>query len=262
LKNISEQKEELTPVVLQELEKNLGELKKLQEEADAQTLPLGMIIRDIRSQTLEEQLGFLEDFQEKNPSQAAILLDSILDKRLTEAIGKVTTSEEAVSSDIAGLAVLSRLEIQQIGDWLRENNLNQYGDLEETNYAGGTPLFDEATGETSDRFDYLLEKFSDRPWQEEELKEATEEMLREEETYLNLWQKGLEQTETQILIPSQPLEEKLEELYNELPEESQGVIRGVRNLERVQQRTETRQLEQPTQIQSQSGAVEAQENQP
>ena len=263
LKNISEQKEELTPVVLRELEKNLGELKKLQEEADAQTLPLGMIIRDIRSQTLEEQLGLLEAFQEKNPSQAAILLDSILDERLTRAIGKVTISEEAVSLDISGLAVLTRLEMRQIGDWLRENNLNQYGDLKGTNYAGGTPLFDEATGETSDRFDYLLEKFPDRPWQEEELKEATEEMLREEENYLNLWQKGLEQIEIQILIPSQPLEEKLEELYNKLPEENQGVIRGViRNLERVQQRTETRWLEQPTQIQSQSqpGAIEAQGN--
>ena len=264
LKNISEQEEELTPVVLQELEKNLGELKKLQEEADAQTLLLGTIIRDIRSQTLEEQLGFLEAFQEKNPSQAAILLDSILDERLTRAIGKVTASEEAVSSDISALAVLSRLEIQQIGDWLQENNLNQYGDLEGTNYTGGTPLFDETTGETSDRLEYLLEKFPDRPWQKEELKEATEEMLREEENYLNLWQKGLEQTETQILIPSQPLE-KLEELYNELPEESQGVIRGViRNLERVQQQTETRRLEQPTQsqFQSQSGAVKVQGNQP
>lgn len=42
--------------------------------------------------------------------------------------------------------------------WLAEKNLNQYGDPKDTVYAGGTPLFDEATGRTMDRIDHVLLK--------------------------------------------------------------------------------------------------------
>jgi hypothetical protein len=38
---------------------------------------------------------------------------------------------------------------------LREAGLNRYGDAPDVNYAGGTPLFDEATGETRSRRDYV-----------------------------------------------------------------------------------------------------------
>jgi hypothetical protein len=31
-------------------------------------------------------------------------------------------------------------------------------------YAGGTPLFNEATGKTMDRYDYIVMKHPDRPW--------------------------------------------------------------------------------------------------
>lgn len=48
---------------------------------------------------------------------------------------------------------------KQIDAWLVANKLNIYGDKEGTMYAGGTPLFNEATGESLDRYEYLLKKY-------------------------------------------------------------------------------------------------------
>lgn len=47
---------------------------------------------------------------------------------------------------------------ESIDAWIAENNLNQYGDPSDTMYAGGTPLFDESTGESKDRYEYILDK--------------------------------------------------------------------------------------------------------
>lgn len=55
-------------------------------------------------------------------------------------------------------------EKQQIEDWIIEQGLNQYGDLKDTVYIGGTPLFDEKTGERIDRYEYILRNHLDRPW--------------------------------------------------------------------------------------------------
>lgn len=43
-----------------------------------------------------------------------------------------------------------------IDAWLVAQNLNQYGDPRDRVYAGGSPLFNEATGETTDRYYYIL----------------------------------------------------------------------------------------------------------
>ena len=56
------------------------------------------------------------------------------------------------------------LTLEAIDRWLKQQGLNQYGDPQGTMYAGGTPLFDEATGERTDRLDYLLHKFPNHPW--------------------------------------------------------------------------------------------------
>ena len=45
-----------------------------------------------------------------------------------------------------------------IDRWIEENNLNQYGDSKDTMYTGGTPLFDETTGKTIDRYRYIIER--------------------------------------------------------------------------------------------------------
>lgn len=47
---------------------------------------------------------------------------------------------------------------KRIDRWIKENNRNPYGDPPGTIYTGGTPLFDERTGRTRDRYDYILDR--------------------------------------------------------------------------------------------------------
>lgn len=59
---------------------------------------------------------------------------------------------------------ISAKEKEQINNWIKENDLNQYGDPKGTIYAGGSPLFNEFTGENLDLYQYILEKHPDKPW--------------------------------------------------------------------------------------------------
>jgi len=59
---------------------------------------------------------------------------------------------------------ISLEEKQLIEAWIKENDFNQYGDLKETVYIGGTPLFNEATGERIDKYEYILQRHPDKPW--------------------------------------------------------------------------------------------------
>lgn len=68
---------------------------------------------------------------------------------------------------------LTDTQKRAVDGWLSANNLNEFGDAFGTFYAGGTPLFDEATGATIDRFKYLFEKFP-------ELKRVIEEELKKQ----------------------------------------------------------------------------------
>jgi len=47
---------------------------------------------------------------------------------------------------------------KRIDRWIQKKGLNPYGDPPDTMYAGGTPLFDERTGKTRDRYEYILER--------------------------------------------------------------------------------------------------------
>ena len=58
-------------------------------------------------------------------------------------------------------------EEMRIDRWIAELGLNEYGDPKDTMYAGGNPLFDESTGETADRVEYITRAHPDRPWAEE-----------------------------------------------------------------------------------------------
>jgi hypothetical protein len=58
-------------------------------------------------------------------------------------------------------ADLSSADKQAIDDWLTKKGLNRYGDAKNAVYTGGTPLFDEATGKSVERYDYILNKFPD-----------------------------------------------------------------------------------------------------
>ncbi|MBN1209257.1 MAG: hypothetical protein JXB05_30655 [Myxococcaceae bacterium] len=45
-----------------------------------------------------------------------------------------------------------------VDTWLSSKKLDRYGNPEGTMYAGGTPLFNEATGESRDRLEYVYER--------------------------------------------------------------------------------------------------------
>lgn len=47
---------------------------------------------------------------------------------------------------------------KRIDKWIEDNKLNPYGDPRDTMYLGGTPLFNEATGKSKDKYEYILEK--------------------------------------------------------------------------------------------------------
>lgn len=59
---------------------------------------------------------------------------------------------------------ISAEEKRKIEKWIAEENLNEYGDPKNTVYSGGTPLFNEETGERIDKFQYIVAKHPDRPW--------------------------------------------------------------------------------------------------
>lgn len=60
---------------------------------------------------------------------------------------------------VAALAgELTEAQKRAIEERIAERGLNQYGDPRGTMYMGGTPLFDEATGRTRDRWEFLADK--------------------------------------------------------------------------------------------------------
>lgn len=54
---------------------------------------------------------------------------------------------------------LTDKEKAAVEEWLAKNKLNQFGDKKDTVYTGGTPLFNEQSGETLNRYEYLFKKF-------------------------------------------------------------------------------------------------------
>lgn len=68
-----------------------------------------------------------------------------------------------------GKGGVSLEEKQLIEAWIIENDLNQYGDPKDTVYMGGTPLFNEKTGERIDKYEYILQRHPDKPWLNEKV---------------------------------------------------------------------------------------------
>jgi hypothetical protein len=59
------------------------------------------------------------------------------------------------------MAELSDQQKKWIDDMIKKAGLNEFGDPKDTFYVGGTPLFDEMTGLSRDRYDYILDKHKD-----------------------------------------------------------------------------------------------------
>ncbi len=86
------------------------------------------------------------EFQENGENS----IIELMEEKSTEK--KSTSSEEQING-------LTKEKKKKIDKWLEKKGLNRYGDDKNAMYLGGTPLFDEKTGEAKDRYDYLLNKF-------------------------------------------------------------------------------------------------------
>ena len=62
------------------------------------------------------------------------------------------------------IATILAADLDLVDLWLNRQELNKYGDSVDTMYAGGSPLFNENTGESVDRYLYLTTKFPSFPW--------------------------------------------------------------------------------------------------
>lgn len=69
---------------------------------------------------------------------------------------------DKTSAEGSTAAMLSPAEHQAqencLDKWLKEKKMDPYGHPEGTMYAGGSPLFNERTGESRDRLDYVYER--------------------------------------------------------------------------------------------------------
>jgi hypothetical protein len=94
---------------------------------------------------LDENLGKVFDNSEDGQSNSFL---DIFNKK--NSVGTTTPS-----------ASLSAAQKESIDAWLEKKGLNKYGDAKNAIYTGGTPLFDEKTGQALERYDYILNKFPD-----------------------------------------------------------------------------------------------------
>jgi hypothetical protein len=59
------------------------------------------------------------------------------------------------------MANLNDQQKKWIDQTIAKKGLNEYGDPKGTVYMGGTPLFNEMTGQSTDRYDYIAKKHPD-----------------------------------------------------------------------------------------------------
>ena len=59
------------------------------------------------------------------------------------------------------MANLNDQQKKWIDETISKRGLNEYGDPKGTTYMGGTPLFNEMTGRTTDRYDYIIKNHPD-----------------------------------------------------------------------------------------------------
>jgi len=75
------------------------------------------------------------------------------------------TKYRVAKIDLSGQTItVADAEKAKIDAWLKANNLTDCGDAAGTMYPGGSCLFDEATGKTKDKYELLVKKFPDKPW--------------------------------------------------------------------------------------------------
>lgn len=101
-----------------------------------------------RLKLIDDKIGdIFNDFQK---NQQKDLIDTINNKKNIE-------SSEYKKSEYKKDAINNKQK-ELINKWLEDNNFNRYGDSKDILYTGGTPLFNESTRESIDRFDYIFKK--------------------------------------------------------------------------------------------------------
>ena len=261
LEAIQEKKEESSSIVAERLEKGLKDLDGIREQARGSSSRLQGVVQEVRNRAVENQEEFFEILKEENLQEAAMLLDEAAEGSFTNLIAEITgLGEIMLSSVVTNLETITRLEMKEMGDWIKANGLNQYGDLMGTIYAGGTPLFDELTGEEIDRIGYILKQHPNRPWRRIAKEEKVQEALREHERYIGLWEGITNQIEAiqEELLEGEETETETEEerseliyklnndrlgelnsLYEKIPNKDKEIIEGMMRIsERGRQRIE------------------------
>lgn len=106
--------------------------------------------------SIENKLKWLDD-------RSGEVLEIIENEDFSDAATGTPFLEENNSDESGSVqsGELTRDVKLKIDEWLKKNGLNRYGDPVGTNYEGGTPLINEETGESFERFEYVMKKIPD-----------------------------------------------------------------------------------------------------
>ncbi len=108
----------------------------------------GAVIQEI--DTIDKKIGeVIEEFEK---------IDEKNDLKKNEEDKKDEENADNMDGKEVDSSQLTIKDKEKIDKWLEDNNLNRYGDKKDTFYSGGTPLFNEKTGESIDRYEYILKK--------------------------------------------------------------------------------------------------------
>ncbi|RKH56857.1 hypothetical protein [Corallococcus llansteffanensis] len=78
------------------------------------------------------------------------------------ATAEAGTGDPGPSASSYDSSASDRLALESCVDsWLKSHHFDRYGSKAGTMYAGGTPLFDERTGETTDRMEFVFKQQPD-----------------------------------------------------------------------------------------------------
>ena len=92
-----------------------------------------------------------------------------LAKKYDALIEQGVTAEEAIEIVLNSPRSPPPVEVREkIDAWIKRNNLDTVGNPIGTMYTGGTPLFDENTGMSIDRYVYIISNNGHKPWNTED----------------------------------------------------------------------------------------------
>lgn len=122
-------------------------------------LCLIFLLSGCSSGEVEDKLGWLDN---KVGEQLGKMEKTDLSSSATSTEKKkeeASEKEKKQEKEVKSAKDLTEEQKEKIDEWLQKNGYNRYGDSQDAIYTGGTPLFNERTGEKMNRYDYILKKF-------------------------------------------------------------------------------------------------------